>query len=246
MGNASTISVIVPALDEERHIEAAVAEVTKAVSARFSDWEILLFNDGSRDRTGALMDQIAARDAHVTVVHNDHPRNLGGVYKQGIRMARFEYVLMVPGDNENPATALHAPLAAVGLADIVLPFPEDNAVRSPLRNALSSAYTKIVNALFGLDLPYYNGTVIHRTDLVRSVVIRTDSFAYQAEALVKLLAAGHSFVPVGITVVPRAGRKSKALRLKNLAGVAATFARVALEVRLRGRTTATAPGVERA
>ena len=241
----ATITVIVPALDEELHIEAAAAEVTEAVSARFLDWEILLFNDGSRDRTGPLMDQIAARDPHVRVVHNERSRNLGGVYKQGLQMARFEYVLMVPGDNENPATALHAPLAAVGLADIVLPFPEDNAVRSAFRNTLSGAYTKTVNLLFGLELPYYNGTVIHRTNLVRSVDIGTDSFAYQAEALVKLLSAGCSFVPAGITVVPRAGRKSKALRLKNLLGVAATFARVFLEVRVLRRLPDPIPGLER-
>ena len=236
----ATITVIVPALDEELHIEAAAAEVTESF-----DWSTSNPIAGADIYLGPSMDQIAARDSHVRVVHNERSRNLGGVYKQGVQMARFEYVLMVPGDNENPATALHAPLAAVGLADIVLPFPEDNAVRSAFRNTLSGAYTKTVNLLFGLELPYYNGTVIHRTDLVRSVDIGTDSFAYQAEALVKLLSAGCSFVPVGITVVPRGGRKSKALRLNNLLGVAATFARVFLEVRVLRRLPDSIPGVER-
>ena len=230
-----TLTVIVPALDEEQHIEAAVAEVKQAIQGHFSDWEILLFNDGSQDATGRLMDGLAAADPHVFAFHNRRSRNLGGVYKQGLRMARFEYVLMVPGDNENPASALREPLQAVGTADIVLPFPDGKSARSRLRNLLSSAYTDIVNGLFGLDAPYYNGTVIHRTDLVRSVTIRTSSFAYQAEALIKLLCAGKSYASVGIRVVPREGRKSKALRLKNLLGVGVTFARVFLEVRvLRG------------
>ncbi len=239
-----TLTVIVPALDEEQHIEEAVAEVKQAIHGRFSDWEILLFNDGSRDSTGDLVDRLAADDPHVFGFHNQRSRNLGGVYKQGLRMARFEYVLMVPGDNENPASALRQPLQAVGKADIVLPFPEGKSARSRLRNLLSSAYTDIVNGLFGLDVPYYNGTVIHRTDLVRSVAIRTDSFAYQAEALIKLLCAGRSYAAVGIRVVPREGRKSKALRLKNLLGVGATFARVFMEVRVLRRTRRPRPAEE--
>ncbi len=223
-----TITVIVPALNEEQHVADAVAEVEKALAGRFSDWEILLFDDGSTDRTGAIMDELAANEPRMRVVHNPTPRNLGGVYKQGVQMARFEYVVMVPGDNENPASALQAPFDAVGTADIVLPYPTNVTARSPLRNALSKSYTRLLNALFGLSVPYYNGTVVHRTRNVRNVRISTDSFAYQGEALVRLLREGKTFRAVGIRIVPRAGRRSKALRPKNVAGVVLTLSRLAL------------------
>ncbi|MBX3126612.1 MAG: glycosyltransferase family 2 protein [Polyangiaceae bacterium] len=226
------LSVIIPALDEEAHVAAAVREVLAAAEGRFGRLDLLLFDDGSRDRTGDIMDRLAALDPRLRVVHNPSPRNLGGVYKQGIAMARCEFVVMVPGDNENPASALEGPFDAVGLADIVLPYPEADAARSLGRSALSRGYTALVNALFSLDAPYFNGTVVHRTELVRSVPIRTDSFAYQAEALVRLLERGHSFVPVPIRVVPREGRRSKALRPRNVAGVLTTIARLFWELRI--------------
>lgn len=233
-----TLSVIVPALNEEANIEDAVREVTAVVAPRFEDYEILLFNDGSRDRTGALMDAMAAKDAHLRVTHNPAPRNLGGVYKQGIAAARFEYVIMVPGDNENPGSSLQAPLDAAGQADIVMPYVQ-NGKRTLFRRMASRGYVQLMNGLFALDVRYYNGTVIHRTENVRRVGISTDSFAYQSEVLVKLLRLGCSHVDVRVDVEPKGGRSSKAFRPKNLIGVATAIGRLVVEVYSRPREMGT-------
>jgi glycosyltransferase involved in cell wall biosynthesis len=230
-----TLTVIVPALDEEAHIADTVDEIRAGVEGRFDDWEILLFDDGSTDRTGAIMDELAAGDPRLRVTHNPRPRNLGGVYKQGVAAARCGYLVMIPGDNENPASAMIPIFDAVGEADIVLPYPENSAVRGPIRHGISKAYTRLFNVLFGLDVPYYNGTVVHRTDLVRSVEIETDSFAYQGEVLIKLLRRGASFVPVGIRIEPSVGRESKALRMKNVFGVGRALIGLLYETRIRER-----------
>jgi dolichol-phosphate mannosyltransferase len=226
-----SLSIIVPALDEELHVADAVAEISRAVSDRFRDWEILLFDDGSRDRTGAIMDGLADSNPRIRVTHNATPHNLGGVYKQGVAMARYDHVVMIPGDNENPSGAMAPVFDAIGSAEIVLPYPENNETRSKLRVAISKSYVALLNALFALDVPYYNGTVVHRTDNVRSTPIETDSFAYQSELLLKLLSEGKSWTPVPIRIEPRPGRRSKALRLRNVVGVVRTI--LGLYVKLR-------------
>ncbi len=231
-----TLSVVVPALDEERHVADAVRHVRRAIDDRFEDWEILLFDDGSRDATGRIMDELAAEDAHIRVVHNRRPRNVGGVYRQGIERARFDYVMMVPGDAENPTEALVPVLQAIGRADVVLPFATNDADRGLGRFVLSRAYTALVNGLFGLRVPYYNGTAVMRTAAVREVALTTDGFAFQAELLVKLLRAGESWVGVGIRVDPRPGRKTKAFRPRNVASVLRAIASLFVEERLGGTT----------
>jgi glycosyltransferase involved in cell wall biosynthesis len=136
-----TISFVVPALNEEANIADAVREAVASMGDRFSDYELLLFDDGSTDRTGAIMDKLAAADPrHIRVTHNPSPRNLGGVYKQGIALARMDYLLMVPGDNENPGHALQAPFDAIGRADIVLPYPVNSQVRGSARHLVSRTY----------------------------------------------------------------------------------------------------------
>ena len=236
----ATISVIVPALNEERNIADAVKEVHRAVEGRFSEYEILLFDDGSTDRTGAIMDEIARTDPRVRVTHNERSRNLGGVYKQGVKLAAFEYVVMMPGDNENPSSAMFPAFDAIGRADIVVPYVRREG-RSLGRAAASRAYVALMNAGFGLHLRYYNGTVIHRTENVRAVNIETDSFAYQAEVLVKLLRQGKTFVEVPVELPVISGRESRAFRPKNVYGVAAAFVRLALSVHVRSRTRSSEP-----
>jgi glycosyltransferase involved in cell wall biosynthesis len=212
-----------------------VREAVAAMSDRFGDYELLLFDDGSTDRTGRIMDDLAAADPrHVRVTHNPAPRNLGGVYKQGIALARMDYVLMVPGDNENPGHALQAPFDAIGRADIVLPYPVNSDVRGPARHLVSRIYVGLLNRLFGLRVRYYNGTVIHRTANLKDLPIQTSSFAYQAEILIKLLCAGKSFVEVPIRIdPPKAGRRSRAFRWKNMVQVGRTLGSLFVDLRLR-------------
>jgi dolichol-phosphate mannosyltransferase len=202
---------------------------------RFGDYELLLFDDGSTDRTGAIMDELAAADpGHVRVTHNATPRNLGGVYKQGIERARMEYLVMVPGDNENPGAAMQAPFDAIGREDIVLPYPVNSAVRGLARHLISRVYVGLLNVLFGLHIRYYNGTVIHRTANLKRLSIKTSSFAYQAEILIKLLCAGKTFVEVPIEIEPpKVGRRSRAFRWKNIVQVGRTLGLLFVDIRLR-------------
>ncbi len=76
-----------------------------------------------------------------------------------------------------------------------------------------------MNSLFGLDVPYYNGLVVHRLELLRGIEIETDSFAYQAEAIVKLLKRGASYATVGVEISTREHGGTKAFRLSNVVRV---------------------------
>ena len=230
-----TISVIIPALNEEANVVATVNEVLTALGDRFEDYELLIFDDGSHDRTGELMDDLAKTNPRIRVTHNDRSRNLGGVYKQGIALACFDYLFLVPGDNEITGSALIRTLDAVGKADIVIPYPTNMEVRPLARRIASRGYTLLINLLFGRRLKYYNGTVISRLADVRNITIRTDSFAYQSEALLKLLRAGKTYVEVGVEIRQWPGRRSNALRLANLVAVLKAVGRLVLEMHGRSK-----------
>lgn len=230
-----SVSFIVPALNEERSIEGAAHTCQAAAEGLVSDYEIILVNDGSRDRTGELMDAMARTTPQVRVVHN--PRNLGfgGAFKAGLGVAQMEYVVRVCGDDQVPVVGVRRILSEIGNADLVIPYIANPAeFRSWGRRFGSWGFTTLVNFLFGLRVPYYNHCAVFRRDAVQGIRIATDGFAYQAEALVKLLLAGYTFVPIGIDDLARIHGKSTALRPSNLLKVMRAIGDLFWEVRKPG------------
>lgn len=118
-----------------------------------------------------------------------------------------------------------------GKADMIIPFTSNANVRPLGRRVLSSAFISLMNTISGFQLKYYNGAVLHKTELVRDCGIQTNGFGYQAEALVKLLRQGCSYEEVGTEITYRPHGKSKALRLKNIIAVTKFLASLTIETR---------------
>lgn len=233
-----TVSFIITALNEADNIEASAETVKHATEGLVEGYEIILVDDGSTDGTGAVMDRMAGADSHLRVVKNERNLGLGGAYKRGLAAARMEYVMWVSGDNAETIMHLRNVLGRLGQADIIVPYLASQKGRPLFRRLTSWTFVAIVNRLFGLRVRYYNGSVVHRTRLLQGIEIGTDSFAYQAEALVKLLRAGHSFVEVGYTSASYSGVFSHALKPRNLWGVLVALARLVSSEHFGGRPRA--------
>ncbi len=219
------VSFIVTALNEEVRLEATINEIYKSVDGLVDEFEVVMVNDGSTDKTGEIMERLAAADARLRVIHNPKNLNLGGAFKRGLQDVKLDYIMWLPGDNGAPAPTVRPVLEKVGQADIVVPYLADPRNRSLPRRFVSRSYTLLLNTLFGLKLRYYNGIVVHRRDLLQSIEISTNSFACFAEALIKLLRRGSSYVEVGYisTERPAEAGRSSAFRLKNVVNVVKTI-----------------------
>lgn len=212
----NSISFIVPCYNEEKNVEDTVTTIRCVVTAEQRDYEIILVNDCSIDRTGEIIDRLAETDQHIKALHNPRNLNMGGAFKRGLRAASKDYLILVPGDNGFGEESLQQVLKAIGGADILIPYVTNSNIRSPLRSFSSKGFTWLINILFGFNIRYYNGPVVHQTALLKTINIRTDSFAYQAESLVKMLAKGYSYKECPVKIQERVGGKSSALKAKNI------------------------------
>lgn len=221
-----TITFLVTALNEERKIEATVNTLRKVALGPFREARILLVNDGSTDSTGAIIEALASADPSIHTLHNPTNLGLGGAYCAGLRHIQTDHVIWVSGDDAESSGNLTNILSYAGQAEIVVPVLRNPEGRPWVRRLVSRMFTLTVNFLFGLDVGYYNGTVLHRTELIRSVGIETTSFAYQAEALIKLLKRGHTYIEVPYRSATYDGMFSNAMRPKNLMAVLKALARL--------------------
>jgi D-glycero-D-manno-heptose 1,7-bisphosphate phosphatase len=218
-----TITLIVPALNEEKVITQTIRQIIGVVRDRFSQCEMLLIDDGSTDGTGFLMEELATKYPGVRVIHNQRNLGLGACYRRGLTEARYEYVMLLCGDGGMPASSLPAIFGQIGKADIVIPYITNmRRIKTPTRFVISRTYTALLNRMFGLRLNYYNGLAVHRTELVRCLDLKSDGFGFQAEALVELLKAGCSYVQIGVAGAEKT-KRSSALRFRNVVNVIQTL-----------------------
>ena len=191
-----------------------------------TDFEILVVNDCSIDRTAQIASEIAARDPRLRALSNHVNLGMGGAFKTGLREAQFSHVMVFPADNEHPVDGVLPILQARGKADIIIPYVTNPEIRARHRRVISWCYVNLVNLVFGQRIPYYNGLVLQRTDFLRSIAIETDSFSFQTEAILKLLKKKATWLPVGVPLHQPSHSKTKAFRLKNVVGVVATLIRL--------------------
>lgn len=213
-----TLSIIIPALNEAENLEACVREVIRTIPKSLT-YELLVFNDGSSDRTGAIGEVLQKEFSTIHLFHNPRPMGIGYNYVKGVEKAQGAFVMMVPGDNEIRFASLAPSFEKLGSYDILIPYAMNPQVRPRIRRLISNAFTMICNTLFDLRVRYFNGPCIHRTELVRSIFLDTSGFAYMAGILVRLIKSGAAYTHVPMELRPRLHGASKAFRLRNALSV---------------------------
>ena len=213
------ITAVMPSLNEERNLEAAVRNVVASYEHLGIRGEIVIVNDGSTDGTGKLAEELKTRHPFIQVVHHDRPQGIGGSFWDGVMAAGGEVVVMIPGDGENDAGEILRYLPLMEHVDLVVPYVFNRQVRSWARRKLSNLYRGIVNLTFGTTLNYMNGTVLYRTAILRDLDLKARGFFYQTELLIKCIRRGYLYAEVPYALLQRAAGRSKATSLRSLMNV---------------------------
>ena len=91
----SRFSIIVPVYNVENYLDECVKSV---LGQSFSDFELILVNDGSEDSSGKLCDELAATDSRIQVIHQEN-QGLSGARNTGINATTGDYVLFLDSDD---------------------------------------------------------------------------------------------------------------------------------------------------
>lgn len=211
----STLTVVMPALNEEANINAAIGSTLHAFDQYGIAGELIVVNDGSRDRTSELVKHCMRRDARIRLIEHVTPMGIGASFWDGVRAAQHQFVTMFPGDNENDPEDALTYFHMTRDVDIIVPFIHNVEIRSLSRRVVSSIYRFIINMSFGMNLNYTNGTVIYNTAVIRQIVPRATGFFYQAEILIRLIRAGYLYAETPHFLSRRATGRTKALTLRS-------------------------------
>ncbi|MCG2660029.1 MAG: glycosyltransferase family 2 protein [Kiritimatiellae bacterium] len=210
------LSVVMPALNEEKNIQDAVQSTLAAFDKHHVDGEVIVVNDGSTDNTKAIVEAIMKWNPRVRIVSHQRTMGIGYSFYDGIRQALKEVVVMFPGDNENNPDDALAYIRLMDNVDIIVPFIHNIEIRNRARRIISAIYRFVINVSFGINLNYTNGTVFYRRAILENIDFQSLGFFFQTELLVRLIRAGYLFAEVPNFLSKRSFGTSKAITLKSL------------------------------
>lgn len=209
--HAPGLSVIVPVYNEQDAIESVLLHLQTVLAAVAMPWEILVVDDGSTDRTAAIVAAGAAAIPHVGMVHHRVNRGYGAALKTGLRRVRYDLVAITDADGTYPNEQIPV-LVGHLLAqrcDMVVGARIGSCVAIPRqRRPAKWAIGKLANWIAGESIPDLNSglRVFRRAMAMQFFSILPDGFSFTTTITLGMLAHGCVVDYLPIDYHPRVGR----------------------------------------
>ena len=205
------LSVVVPAFNEEVLLAGAIRALRTSLDELKLPAEIIIVDDGSRDRTGAIADELARELSGVVACHQAN-QGIGGAFRTGAARAGGTYLILWPADMPATASDLAPYAAQFGRAEVVVGVRRQRLGYNPLMRFNSWLYPQLVASLFGLRLRDVNWIHAYQRDWFLRIKLTQRGIPMLTETLVRLRDLGARIIEVDVDMTERLGGVSSASR----------------------------------
>jgi len=221
------ISIILPCYNEEAILEKNLKTVITYLESKndIYQWEILIVNDGSKDKTGEIADSFEKEDSNIRVIHHPTNLNLGNALQTGFRNSKGDIIVVLDIDLSYAVDHIEK------LVDKMLETSSDIVVASPymkggqvsevpfLRKKMSRWVNRFMS--FASQDRYYTFTGMvraYRRDFIRYVNLKTKDYEVNPEIMYKamILRARIIEIPAHLDWTEQnkfAGKRTSSIRL---------------------------------
>ena len=209
-----TLSVIFPAFNEEANIRQTVESARLVLPKLAQTWEIILVNDGSRDKTTPLCDQLAEQYSEVRAIHHIDNRGYGAALKSGILAARYDYIFFTDSDGQFDLQELENLIEWAGHYEIVTGY---RAKRQDPPHRLINAWgwKTLVRMVLGVKVRDIDCAFkIFQRSVFDRVQIRSVGAMVNTEILAQAMSFGMKIHEVKVSHYPRRYGKPSGANLR--------------------------------
>jgi glycosyltransferase involved in cell wall biosynthesis len=168
-----SISVVMPAFNEERILEQSVVATVGAFEELGLDTEVLIVDDYSSDATGEIANALEARFSTVRTFFHSENQGIGGAFRTGVENAQREYILLIPVDNPLDVIEIEAFVERMKICDVVVGVRAKRVGYSPFALFASFVYNRIlVPLLFNIGFSDVNWIQAYRRSLFEEKVLK--------------------------------------------------------------------------
>ncbi len=219
------VSVFFPVYNDERTVERVTEKAIAVLKEIAENYEVIIVDDGSPDRSGQIADELAAKHPFVSVVH--HPKNLGygAAVKSGLARARYEWICFTDGDDEYDLFDLRKMIALRDFYDLLITFRYVK-IYSGDRQLISFVYNAVLRRLFRTNYrDISSGLRLVRKSLIDQIDCESNSPFIGAELTIKTMLKGYRVGEMGIQTFPREFGKGASTSVPNIIATIRDMAR---------------------
>jgi len=226
-----SLSVFFPCYNEEANVEKTTLAALKVVSRLVDDYEIIIVDDGSKDRTGEIADRLAAEHPNVRAVHNRPNLGYGGALQRGFREACKDYIFYTDGDGQFDFEEIPKLFPLMEQYDIVSGYRLDR--KDPvIRKINAFCWTTLVNMVFGLWLRDIDCSYkLFPKKLFQEIQMKSMGALIDAEVLARARYRGYRIGQIGVHHYPRVAGEQTGAKLRVILRAFKELFRLYLDIR---------------
>jgi glycosyltransferase involved in cell wall biosynthesis len=214
---AAGLSVFFPAYNDSGTIASLVITAVRTAERLTPDYEVIVVNDGSADRTAEILDELARLYPRVKIVHHERNRGYGGALRSGFETASREFVFYTDGDAQYDPAEMEALWRRLDdHVDLVNGYKIHRS--DPLhRIVIGRVYHHTVKLLFGLKVRDVDCDFrLMRREIFQTVRLEKNSGVICLEMMKKIQDAGFRIAEVPVHHYHRAYGKSQFFNFRRL------------------------------
>ena len=218
MTKIAELSVFFPTFNEEKNIKQVVIRAKKVLEKITNNWEIIIVNDGSRDKTKEVAENLAKTDTRFRVINHKVNKGYGGALKTGYANAKYKWVAFTDSDGQFDFEEIKKFILHQKDADLILGYRLKRA-DSFARKVYTYIWGLLPVILWGLKVKDYScGFKLIKKNVFNTIQpLIGEEKVTQIEILVKAKRAGFRFEEVGVNHYPREFGKQTGANLKVVA-----------------------------
>lgn len=203
-----SLSVIMPAHNEEVAIAATVRSVIETVSEWTHDFEVIVVNDGSKDRTQEILEEIAIADPRLRIIQHEVNQGYGAALVSGFEAITKELAFFMDSDGQFDIRDLERFFPLLDQFDAVLGYRVDRQ-DTWLRKLNAFGWKMLVHLIFKLPVRDIDCAFkLYRAGFFHEQKLETRGAMINTEILYKFTRAGYTYTEVGVHHLPRRGGKA--------------------------------------
>ena len=209
----SSISVFFPCYNEEGNVKRIVEQSLAVLEALGVDFEIIIVDDGSSDRTAEIAEAIARENDKIKVVRHQVNRGYGAALRSGFKAAGKDLVFYTDGDGQFDITQMPPLLKLAEDYDIVSCY-RLNRQDSLVRKFNAWCWTKLVCFLFRMKIRDIDCAFkLYHREIFDNIQILSTGALVDAEILARAIRKGYTVTQIGVKHLPRVAGAQTGARL---------------------------------